>query len=277
MKAGVNLQELDMLPARERWLYEDDRDDREIRLGFTVPEVWPDADLASQELRLAPERVAVQMLPSAKESRGVILIEDGRTEEFNIPDVGIVLAAGNEVGTGPHDRWRYMVSGNGCPDSGIPIPLNAGDLVLVHSKHGTWIDSFYCRRFNATGQVRIYGQAVPIFMETEALMTLIPWERSILAKLHETETGYDIEPLGDNIIVERPEINDLSPGGIALLDQNTWAEPIGIVRAVGPKVQNVKVGQTWLYVPTAMRRIRELSDGSIRAAIAPESAFLTEM
>ena len=59
------------------------------------------------------------------------------------------------------------------------------------------------------------------------------------------------QPLEDQMLVEPEMMPETSTGGIALPIQSREALPYGLVIAVGPRVENVRVGEVVAFLPFA--------------------------
>jgi co-chaperonin GroES (HSP10) len=76
-------------------------------------------------------------------------------------------------------------------------------------------------------------------------------------------------PLADHIILKQDLSDAVSPGGIVFVKQDELAQ--GLVVAIGPNVDEVKVGERVMYSPHAGQKFKH--EGADLTAIAFQDLF----
>lgn len=193
--------------------------------------------------------VAVAMVPRP-ESRNAILLPDDVKRQL-APDMGVVV------------------------DSGVST-IRVGDIVAVLHGHGVHIDGLGDGGWGPMDEVvAFYGAAGGSSPWGTAgrsrSMTFHRYnaEDVIMAHFIDHET---LVPLGDSVLLEfhTPKQTD---SGILLGDSTVPPDPIATVRAIGPRVTDVKVGDRVLFYTGSVTRILSCNK-VIDLGFVPQSGIL---
>ena len=206
----------------------------QIHLG-TLPEI--DWQSASKHIKCMHGRVVIEMAP-AETKRGVIYLPDkfARNER---PDVGVVLAAGQDTGLVP------------------------GSCVVCRGGDGTWRSGFVAGGYEAKGEVRCFG----VFGAFQGECELYDWSDSLVAILH---TDLSMTPLKKNLLIKR-DATVTQDGSILLSENATYRTNIGTIVNRGSDCE-LPIGTRVIYHPRAMLEC-DILDGDPDLGVCSEDSI----
>lgn len=270
---------------------------------------WPDRwinvpqsqlDNAKDALKPLSGTIMVEMQPEITESRGGIQLVQQRGARAHVSETWTMFppnqpTAGTIVAVGP-PLDQFVTKGelaesyeiaikSGAPshlvsphlDDFAPLGLQVGDRVLVCYDHGNGFRGWYTPPYvlGPKLELKVFGrfhvQPDPDLPFADAFF--VPLDMSIPAVIE----GDSITPTGRNVLLEREILRDKSNSGLIELPNRVQTRStIATVRAVGPRVRELKPGDRVVYSPAALRYWRGNSKAEI-LALAPEASILSKV
>lgn len=204
-----------------------------------------DYAVAGRHLRPTPAKVFIEACPIPEASDGGILLPESVGYDVQ-PDVGVVLAVNN----------RDIVRNGRVVARGSDV--QPGDVVLVKRNSGKCMKGWNFPGYTPTGEVRAYGveggtQWNNKFFGCEMFSARpISPDDIIMA----TITDGHIRPTGHKVYFELHKPKE-QEGLVLLADVAKKRSPFGTVKAVGPRVEDIKPGDVVL-----------LQEGAVPADVA---------
>jgi len=267
------------------------------------PHRWlevPDYQLANarKALNPMPGTVMVEIQPPIEETESGIQLVQQRGARTTVgetwavfpplqPTAGTVVAIGDPVADfvtdaelrALHDQATMRgVPGLTSPhmEDYDPVDIKVGDKVMVRYEHGNGFTGWWTPPYTLgpKQELKIFGR---LHIQTDADLPFadayfVPMHMSIPA----TIDGENLIPTGRNVILEREVLRDKSNSGLIELPSRLQSRStFAIVKAVGPRVRDLKVGDRVVYSPGTLRYWRG-NTGDALLAIASETSILSK-